>query len=145
MKFKRIEDIMRFGGIWIQRGQRFVRSQERFQADDEFAADYERLYSQGHFVLLVPGKNYGLDELFLFETTSDALHFYDGDLGSFECFIGDEHEPCGFQEVSLYRDGHLVAMKSCAPSTRIAVSHEPAEMKVRRTGKKIVQERSSEE
>jgi hypothetical protein len=136
---------MRFGGIWIQRGQRLVRSQERSQADDEFAADYERLCRLGHFVLLVPGKNYGLDELFFFESAADALHFYHGDLSDFECFIGDEHEACGFQEVSLYNDGRRVATKSCAPSTRIKVSHEPAEMTMHRTGTILVQERGSEE
>lgn len=136
---------MRFGGIWIQRGQRLIRSQERSQADDEFAADYERLYRRGHFVLLVPEKNYSLDELFLFETAADAQHFYDGDLGDFECFIGDEHEACGFAEVALFNDGRRVATKSCAPSTRFKVSHEPAEMKMHRTGTQIVQEQSSEE
>lgn len=136
---------MRFGGIWIQRGQRLIRSQERSQADDEFAADYQRLYRRGHFVLLVPGKNYSLDELFLFETAAEALHFYEGDLGDFECFIGDEHEACGFAEVSLYQGGQRVATRSCAPAKRSEVSHEPAEMKMHRTGTKIVQERGMEE
>jgi len=136
---------MKYGGIWIQRGQRLVRSQERFQVDEEFAADYERLYTQGHFVLLVPGKNYGLDELFFFETAADALHFYDSDLREVECLIEDKLEPCGFQEMSLYIDGRRVATRACAPSTPPKVSHEPADMKVHRTGRKIVQQDISDE
>lgn len=136
---------MRFGGIWIQRGQRLIRSQERSQADDEFAADFERLYKLGHRVLLVPGKNYGKDELFVFETAADALDVYDGDLSDFECFLGNECVPCGFEDISLYRDGCRVASKSCAPSTTIEVSHEPTDMKVHRTGRRIVQQDISEE
>jgi hypothetical protein len=141
---------MRFEGIWIQRGQSLVRWHESIHGEnkslgDEFVADYERLYTQGNVALLVPGKNYGLDELFFFETAADARHFYDGDLSDFECFIGDEHEPSGFEEVSLYNDGCRVATKSCAPLTRIEVSHEPIDMKVHRTGRKIVQQDISEE
>jgi hypothetical protein len=93
----------------------------------------------------VAGKNYGLDELFLFETSADALHFYDGDLSDFECFIGDEHEACGFDEVSLYDDGRRIATKVCAPLTGIEASHEPTDIKVHRTGRKIVQQDISEE
>ena len=78
---------MRFEGIWIQRGQRLARWHESIHGEnnslgDQFAADYERLYTQGHLVLLVPGKNYGLDRLFFFETAAEALHFYDGDLST---------------------------------------------------------------
>ena len=140
-----IKDVMKYEGIWIQRGQRLVRSQERNQADEEFADDYERLYGQGHIVLLVAGKNYGLDELFFFETAAEARHFYDGDLSSFECSIGDEHEACGFAEVSHYVDGLRITTKPVAPSARIEVSHEPADMKVHRTGRKIVQQDISDE
>jgi len=139
---------MRFEGIWIQGGHGLVRWHESIHGEnkslgDEFAADYERLYTQGNVALLVPGKNYGLDRLFFFETADDAWHFYNGDLSDFECFIGDEHEACG-QEVSLYNDGRWVATKACAPSTRVAVSHESAQM-VQRTGRKIVQQDISEE
>jgi hypothetical protein len=141
---------MRYGGIWIERGQRMVRWLECIHdkdkwLGDEFAADYERLYRQGHFVLLVAGKNYDLDELFFFATTAEARRFYDGDLSSFECFIGDEHEACGFEEVSLYNNGRRIATKACAPLTRIEVSHEPTDMKVHRTGRKIIQQDISEE
>lgn len=120
---------MRFEGIWIQRGQRLVRWHESIHGEnrslgDGFTMDYERLYTQGHFVLLVPGKDYDLDELFFFETASDALHFYDGDLGDFKCFIGDERGACGFQEVSLYNDGRRVTTRACAPTKRIEVNHE---------------------
>jgi hypothetical protein len=136
---------MRFEGIWIQRGQRLARWHESIHGEDkslcdEFAADYERLYGQGHLVLLVPGKNYGLDELFVFETAADALCFYNGDLQSFECSIGDEQEPCGFEEVSCYVDGRRVATKAVAPSTRLEASHEPADTKPYRVGSKIVEQ-----
>jgi hypothetical protein len=135
---------MRFEGIWIQRGKRIVRSQERFQVDGEFAADYERLYWQGHSVLLVPGKGYRLDEVFFFETADEAQQFYQSDLSDFECFIRDEHEPCGFEEVSLYIDGRRVATKSCTPSTPPKVSHDRAEMKGNSAGVTIVQDEISE-
>jgi hypothetical protein len=115
---------MRYGGIWIKRGHLLVRSHERNQADDDFAADFERLYKQGHLVSLIPGKSHGLDELLMFETAEDALNFYNSDLRDFECFIGDDHEPCGFEEVSLYVDGRRVATKSCAPTKWIEVNHE---------------------
>ena len=129
---------MRFCGIWMQCGRRLIRWHESIHGEnkslgDEFAADYERLYSLGHFVLIVPGKNYGKDELFLFETSAEALDFYDGDLSDFECFLGDERVPCGFEEISLYNDGSRVATRACAISTRVEVSHEPTDMKVHRT------------
>ena len=79
-----------------------------------FVANYERSYSQGHVVLLIPGKNYSKDELFFFETAADAQDFYNGDPRDFECFIGDQHEPCGFAEVSLYEGGRRIATKECA-------------------------------
>src|ERR1700722_20100648 len=99
---------------------------------------------QGHLVLLVPGKNYGPDQLFLFETPAEALHFYESDLGDFECFVGDEHEPCGFEEVSLYEAGLRVATRACAPSARVEVCHESAHL-AHRTGRKIVHQDVSEE
>jgi hypothetical protein len=141
---------MRFEGIWIQRVQRLLRWHESIHGEDkslgdEFAADYERLYMQRHLVLLVPGKNYGLERLFFFETGAEALHFYDGDLSDFECFIGDEHKACGFEEVSLYSGGCRIATKSCAPSIPIKVNIELADMKGNRTGVKIVHEQDSEE
>src|ERR1700733_6070834 len=90
LKTKRREGptVTRYDGIWIQRGERLVRSHEGDHGliDEEFANDYERLYGQGHLVLLVPGKNHSLDELFFFETAADARQFYEGDLGEFECF-----------------------------------------------------------
>jgi hypothetical protein len=145
-----MQDIMRFEGIWLQGGHGLVRWHESIHGedkslDDQFAADYERLYTQGHLVLLVPGKNYGLDRLVFSETAADALHFYDDDLGDFECFIGDEREACGFEEVSLYYDGARVATKSCAPSTQSEMSHESAHINAHRTGRKIVQQDISEE
>ena len=141
---------MRYDGIWIQRDRNLVRWHKRIQGEnksqgDEFSADFERLYEQGHLVLLKPGKNYCLDELFLFETAAAALDFYDSDLQDFESFIGDEHEACGFQKVSLYIGGRRVATKSCAPSMESEVNHEPEETKVYRSGSKIVQQQSSKE
>jgi hypothetical protein len=119
--------VTRYDGIWIQRGERLVRSHEGDHGliDEEFANDYERLYGQGHLVLLVPGKNHSLDELFFFETAADARQFYEGDLGEFECFIGDELEPCGFQEISLYEGRLRVATKSCPPSAWVGSGCKP--------------------
>jgi hypothetical protein len=141
---------MRFEGIWIQRGQRLIRWHESIHGEnktlgEEFAADYERLYTQGHLALLVPGKNFGLDRLFLFETTAEALHFYQGDLSDFECFVGDKHEACGFEEVSLYYSGRRIAMKVCAPSPQVEMNRKSVEMKGHRTGRKITQQDISEE
>jgi hypothetical protein len=141
---------MRFEGIWIQRGQRLVRWHESIHGEDkslgdEFAADYERLYMQGHLVLLVPGKNYDLDRMFFFETAAEALSFYNSDLESFECSIGDEHEPCGFDDVSLYKDRHRIATKSCPPSIPARVSNEAAKMERHCIVSKITQQNISEE
>jgi hypothetical protein len=90
------------------------------------------------------GKGYRLDEVFFFETADEAQQFYQSDLSDFECFIGDEHEPCGFEEVSLYIDGRRVATKSCTPSTPPKVSHDRAEMKGNSAGVTIVQDEISE-
>ena len=141
---------MQFEGIWLQGGHGLVRWHESIHGEnkslgDEFAADYERLYTQGNVALLVPGKNYGLDRLFFFETAADARHFYDGDLSDFECFVGDEREACGFEEVSLYSDGRRIATKACAPSPQIEMHHQPGEASGHRTGRKIVQQDISDE
>ena len=50
--------------------------------------------------------------------------FYDSGFMKWESFIGDDGEGCGFLLVSLYRDGHIVATKSCAPARRIEVNRE---------------------
>src|ERR1700751_3581618 len=52
---------------------------------------------------------------------------------------GDEHEACGFEEISLYNNGHRIATKACAPSSRVLIRNEPTDMKVHRTGRKIVE------
>jgi hypothetical protein len=120
---------MRYDGIWIKRGRHLVRWHESIQGKnksvgDDFADDFERLYRQGHVVLLVPGKNCDLDELFLFETAAEALAFYSSDLDDFESFIGDEREPCGFREVSLFYGGRRIATKSCEPTERLETQHQ---------------------
>ena len=67
-------------------------------------AQGSRLHAQGHFVVLVAGKNFLSDELFLFEAATDAQEFYDRGFMKWESFIGDDDEGCGFLLVSLYRD-----------------------------------------
>lgn len=117
---------MSYDRIWIRTDQHPGGWLERSQAEKlglshEFATTFNRLYTQGHFVVLEAGKNYACDELFLIETGADAQDFYDRGFMNWESFIGDDDEGCGFQEVALYRGGHLVATKSCAPSKRTEV------------------------
>ena len=83
---------------------------------DHFYKKFNRLRGQGHFVTLTAGKNHLFDELFLFESPSNAREFFEYGYQKWESSIGDEDQGCGFQGVSLYRDGHLVATKSSAPT-----------------------------
>jgi hypothetical protein len=103
---------------WLERRQAAT-----MDLNEQFELTFIRLYAQGHFVVLVAGKNYCFDELFLFETAAEATDCYDSGFVMWESYIGDD-EGCGFQEVSLYRGGHMVATKSCAPTKRNEVQHE---------------------
>ena len=120
---------MGYDRTWIEstehpRGLLERREAAKKNLSDDFHANFSRLYAQGHFVVLVAGKNHLFDELFLFEDVSGACQFYERGFQKWESFIGDDDEGCGFQEVSLYRDGHLADTKSWAPTKRIEVNHE---------------------
>jgi hypothetical protein len=114
---------MSYDRIRVEQSGQLKQFLERRQAEkmgrrEEFKAQYDRLYRQGHFVILSAGKNFAFDELFLFEEASNATAFYESGFSEWESFIGGEVEGCGFQEVSLYRAGTRSASKSSAPSPR---------------------------
>jgi hypothetical protein len=120
---------MSYDRIWIESTEHPRGLLERWEAEkknlsDDFDANFNRLYAQGDFVVLSAGKNCMFDEMFLFEAGTDAQEFYERGYRKWERFPIDEEEGFGFQEVTLYQDGHLVATKSCEPSTRIEVGHE---------------------
>jgi hypothetical protein len=108
-----------YPGGWLERGEA-----EKKNLNEEFYTNYSRLHAQGHAVVLLAGKNHLFDELFLFESLSGAYQFYEHDFQKWESFLGDDDEGCGFQEVSLYQDGHLVATKSSAPTKRLETQHQ---------------------
>jgi hypothetical protein len=109
--------------IWTRNPKEPTEFLERSQAEkrqlgDEFKANFNRLYSQGTYVVLVAGKNHCFNELFLFEHIADARDFYDRGFQQWESFIGDAEEGCGFEQIALYQGGHLTDSKSSAPSKR---------------------------
>jgi hypothetical protein len=106
-------------GGWLERNQA-----AKMSLSEQFELTFARLCTQGNFVVLVAGQNLASDELFLFEEVSDAQEFYDSGFMKWESFTGHDEEGCGFQEVSLHRDGRLVATKSCPPSMHLEVQHE---------------------
>ena len=122
---------MRYDRIWIwiestehPRGLLERAEAEKKNMRDDFDNNFKRLNAQGHFVVLVAEKNHCFDELFLFENASGAHQFYERGFAARELFPEDKEEGCDFLELSLYRDGHLVATKSSAPTKRIEVNHE---------------------
>ena len=69
---------MSYDRIWIERSEDSKRFLEWRQAKkmglcEEFNGQYDRLYKQGHFVVLSTGKNFMFDELFLFEDAPSGL------------------------------------------------------------------------
>src|SRR5436305_335815 len=120
---------MSYDRIWIHTDRHPNGWLERRHAattnlSEQFALTCSRLYGQGHYVVLVAGNNHCDDALFLFETEAEAKEFYDSGFVKFESFIGSDDEGCGFQEVSLYGAGHMVATKSYASTRRTEVQHE---------------------
>lgn len=89
-----------------------------------FFAKNSRLYEKGNFVVLVHGKNFIFDELFLFEGPPEARAFYEEGYRQWESFADDSDESCGFQEVSLYKDGRQIATKDSAPTHLSETCHE---------------------
>ncbi|MGB8028375.1 MAG: hypothetical protein WCF30_01815 [Terracidiphilus sp.] len=113
---------MSYDRIWIESTEHRRGLLERHEAakknrGDEFYANFDRLYAQGDFVVLSAGKNCIFEEIVLFEDGISAQEFYERGFQKWERFPDDdEEEGFGFQEVSLYQAGCMVASKSCAPS-----------------------------
>jgi len=108
--------------IWIETedGSGLIERSEAERAGhfEQFSDDLIRLYDSGYVVVLVAGKNFRFDELFLFRTAGLARDLHHHGYRSWESFIGDSREECGFQEVTLYEQGRNVKTKS-APSTEL--------------------------
>ena len=103
-------------GAWLER-----RQAENINLSSEFETICNRLYTEGNFVVLSAGKNFMRDELFLFETATDAQEFFDRGFRDWESFVDDADEGSGFWEISLYQGGQRVATKSCEPTERTGV------------------------
>jgi hypothetical protein len=72
---------MSYDRIWIESKEHPQGLLERTEAEkknlsDDSENNFNRLYAQGHRVVLVAGSNDCFDELFLFENTSGAHQFY---------------------------------------------------------------------
>jgi hypothetical protein len=76
----------------------------------EFDAEADLLHKKGDFVVLVAGANLMFGELYLFKQPEDANQFYEVDFAGRESIV--DGKAMGFQEISLYRSGKLVATKS---------------------------------
>jgi hypothetical protein len=90
---------------WVERRQ--VKDENSTKA---FDTQVERAFTEGNVVVLRAGGCHLCDEVYVFEEQADAERFYETDFAGRECIIDDK--PCGFQEISLYRDGQLVSTKS---------------------------------
>ena len=100
-------------GLWHGRSEA-----EEYNDGEEFETACDRLYTQGHFVVLSDGENFISDEMFLFHTASDAQEFYDHGLQAREWVVEEDDEGCEFQEISLHGDQRRIATKSCEPTKR---------------------------
>ena len=96
------------------------RQMEKQGRSEEFEAESDYLYQKGDFVELVAGGNFMFGELYLFVKPEDANRFYEVDFAGRESIVDDK--PCGFQEVSLYRSGKLIATKAQTSPSGQAVS-----------------------
>jgi hypothetical protein len=105
-------------GAWHGRSEA-----EEYNDGDEFEATCDRLYSQGHFVVLSDGQNFIFDEMFLFQTPTEAQEFYDRGFRAREWVAEEDDEGREFQEISLYKDRRRIAAKSWAPTKRTEVHH----------------------
>lgn len=120
---------MSYDRVWIQCSENRAHLHERREAEaegrlEEFNKQADRLYAQGHFVVLSAGKSFAFDEIVLFEDASDAGAFYESGYKDWESFLEDDTEGCGFQEVSLYWAGAQMVTKECAPTKRREVNRE---------------------
>lgn len=84
----------------------------------DLEADANRLNAAGNSVTLSAGGNFSHDEKILFETIEDAEEFFATGFRTWECFPGDGPIGCGFQDVSLYNSGQLIATKSVPGTIR---------------------------
>jgi hypothetical protein len=85
----------------------------------ELRDQVDRLRTQGIFVVLRAGRYFLIDEKFLFDDRAEAEEFFEQGFAAWELSIDDDDESAGFEEVSLYIGGCLVASKSCPPSKRL--------------------------
>jgi len=106
------------GSGWLERSEF-----ERLNVGEGFDAICNGLYTEGAHVLLVAGKNYCFDELFLFKDVAQAREFYNHGFQAWESFPEGDNEGYGFQEVSLYECGRRIATKSCEPTTLTGDDH----------------------
>jgi hypothetical protein len=126
---EKVGKIMSYDRIWIQRSRQPGEWLERNQAQGQnksgdFEDHLQPFAYRGTLRCSCGGKNNCFDELFLFETSTDAETFYKSGFKEWESFIEDDDEGCGFQEVALYQSGQRIESKSREPSTRIEVRHE---------------------
>jgi hypothetical protein len=108
---------MTFDRRWVEHNghpNRFLewRQAEKMGQGKEFDALCDRLFKQGHFVILTDVWQF--DEVFFFEDASDAEAFYESGYSDWEHFNEGEL----FLEVSLFRDGCRIDLKSCARTRR---------------------------
>jgi hypothetical protein len=110
---------MSYDKVWMQCGGHQEKFQERNQAMGErtladFDIQFDRLYRQGHFVVLEAGGNFMREELFLFEHAADARECYDRGFVEWESPNANRHG-CGFQTASFHENQQGIASKSVDP------------------------------
>jgi hypothetical protein len=121
---------MSFDHIWIKdteeprRWLDLYRLKREEARTKELNGEADRLLSLGIFVVLVAGKNYLHDEKFLFDDPAQARAFYEYGFKAWEFISENDEETMGFDQVSLYEAGRLIATKSVEPTKRTEVKHE---------------------
>ena len=116
---------MSYDHIWIkdteepQKWLDVYRVKREEARSKELHAEADRLFAHGIFVVLVAGMNYLHDEKFLFDDPAQAREFYEAGFKAWEFSPEDDEETTGFDEVSFYEAGRLVATKSVEPTKRI--------------------------
>jgi hypothetical protein len=118
---------MGYDRIWIFQGtdawlERRAACKRKMELD--FDLEAERLYNQGHSVVLRAGRNLLFDEIFLFERAADANEFYNFGYQGWESYLDGEDEGCGFQEIARFRKGKLIRTKAAAPSAGTEAKNE---------------------
>ena len=81
----------------------------------EFQLEFDRLYKKGNFVVLVHGAEYISDELFVFVKLNDAIEVFESKYRA-SAYQREDGSFVGFEEVSLYLNGHRQATKEEGPA-----------------------------